>query len=86
MDYTDYVFFLLCVYIWKIQPPITLLDLAAMLFTPETPKVFCGLKQFPHPSIVLAVNKYWVWTIPLSLPSWLLKRTIFLISLFLYII
>ena len=23
-------------------------DLAAMLFTPETPKVFCGLKQFTH--------------------------------------
>ena len=29
------------------------LYLSAMLFTPETPEVFCGLKHFTHPSIGL---------------------------------
>ena len=34
-----------------------LLDLAATLFTPETPKVFCGLKHFTHPSIGIVVSR-----------------------------
>ena len=33
------------------------LDLAATLFTPETPKVFCGLKHFTHPSIGIVVSR-----------------------------
>ena len=33
------------------------LDLAAMLFTPETPKVFCGLQHFTHPSIGIVVSR-----------------------------
>ena len=40
--------------------PVTLIVsyLAAMVFTPETPKGFCGLKHFPHPSISIVVSKY----------------------------
>ena len=33
------------------------LDLAATLLTPETPKVFCGLKHFTHPSIVTVLSR-----------------------------
>ena len=37
----------------KNRSPFTsiVFDLAATLFTPESPKVFCGLKHFTHPSI-----------------------------------
>ena len=41
---------LLCLKLWLLISSIAL-DCAATLFTPETPKVFCGLKQFTHPSI-----------------------------------
>ena len=37
--------------------PSIVLDLAAILFTPETPKVFCGHKHFTHPSIGIVVNE-----------------------------
>ena len=33
------------------------LDLTAMLFTPKTPKVLCGLKHFTHPSIYIVVSR-----------------------------
>ena len=33
------------------------LDLAATLFTPETPKGFCGLKHATHPSIGIVVSR-----------------------------
>ena len=33
------------------------LDLAATLFTPETPKVFSALKHFTHPSIGILLNR-----------------------------
>ena len=38
---------------WKYQSPVTsiVLDLAATLFTPETPKLFCGLKHFFFPPL-----------------------------------
>ena len=36
---------------------IIVLDLAAMLFSPETPEVFCGLKHFTHPSIGTGVRR-----------------------------
>ena len=32
----------------------------ATLFTPETPKVFCGLKHFTDPSICIVVSRWWV--------------------------
>ena len=32
------------------------LDLADMLFTPETSEVFCGLKHFAHPTIGIVVS------------------------------
>ena len=32
-------------------------DVAATLFTPETPKLFCGLKHFTHPSIGIVVSR-----------------------------
>ena len=33
------------------------MDSALILFTPETPEVFCGLKHFTHPSIFLVVSR-----------------------------
>ena len=33
------------------------LDLAATLFTPETPEVFSGLSHFPHPFIGIVVSR-----------------------------
>ena len=41
----------------KNQSPFTsiVVGLAATLFTPETPKVFCGFKHFTHPSMGIAV-------------------------------
>ena len=33
-------------------------DLAATLFTPETPKVFSGLKHFTYPSIGIGVSEF----------------------------
>ena len=46
-------------YIWRSSPPVTsiVLDLAATLFTPKTPKVFCGLKQFIHLSFRTVVSR-----------------------------
>ena len=37
---------------------LSVLDLAATLFTPETPKVFCGLKHFNHPSIAIVMSEF----------------------------
>ena len=33
------------------------LDSAATLFTPETPKGFCGLEHFTHPSIGIVASR-----------------------------
>ena len=47
---------------WTWLPAVTsiVFDLAATLFTPETPKEFCGLKHFTHPSIGLVVRRWWM--------------------------
>ena len=34
-----------------------ILDLARTLFTPESPKVFCALKHFTHPSIGMGLSR-----------------------------
>ena len=44
----------------KSRLTLTVLDSAPMLFTPETPEVFCGLKQFTHSSIVTGLSRIWV--------------------------
>ena len=50
-----YVFFLLFYYIWRRSHHLLQLYwIWLTLFTLETPKVFCGLKHFTHPSIA-----YW---------------------------
>ena len=52
------MFFFCCVIMSEEGFPFTsiVLDLAATLFTPETPKVFCGLKHFTHLSIGIVVS------------------------------
>ena len=62
------VVFFLCCFITTSEEEVAL---AETLFTPETPKVFCGLKHFtPHPSQASGwVDDEWIfiflWTIPL---------------------
>ena len=53
-------FFLLFYYVWRRTHHWLKLYSALILFTSETPKVFCGLKQFTHPSIGIVVSRYWV--------------------------
>ena len=50
MEASFFLLFFLCL---KKESPVTsiVLDLAATLFTPETPKGFYGLKHFTHHSI-----------------------------------
>ena len=39
---------------------LIILDLAATLFSAETPGLFCELKIFTHPHISIEVRTYWV--------------------------
>ena len=50
------------IYVWRRGHHFSLvvLDLAAKLFTPETPNVFCGLKPSTPPSAQWWVDSIWV--------------------------
>ena len=53
------IFFSVVFFCLKNQSPVTsvVLDLAATLFTPETPNLFCELKHFTHPYIGIVVSR-----------------------------
>ena len=51
-----HVVFFLCCFITSEGEATLDFASAAMLFTPETPEVFCGLKHFTHPSIGIVVG------------------------------
>ena len=54
-----YVVLLLFLFYFKKRSPFTsiVLDLAATLLAPENLEVFCGLKHFPYPSIIIVVSR-----------------------------